>query len=84
MNENNMHRAAAGGRREDGWDIRVAFVERRQCWWWNAWRAATSTELYGFADTRAEAWSAMNQAISAAQVSDELRERRRRPDSGAA
>jgi hypothetical protein len=62
----------------------VAYVERRQRWWWNAWRAATSTELYGFADTRDDAWSAMNQAISAAQVPDQLSERRPRPDNGAA
>ena len=46
----------AGGRRE-GWDVRVVFIEHRQHWWWNAWRPATSTELYGFADTRAEAFA---------------------------
>jgi hypothetical protein len=75
---------AVGGRREGGWDMRVVFVERRQRWWWNAWRATTSTELYGFADSRADAWSAMNEAISAAQVPAQLRERRARPGSGAA
>jgi hypothetical protein len=85
MNEDNVHMAVGGGgRREGGWDVRVVFVERRERWWWNAWRAATSTELYGFADTQADAWSAMNQAISAAQVADELGERRSRPGSGAA
>jgi hypothetical protein len=83
MNEINVHRAA-GGRREDGWDVRVVFVERRQRWWWNAWRPTTSTELYGFAESRSDAWSAMNQAISAAKVPDQLRERRPRPGSGAA
>lgn len=56
--------------------MRVVFVEQRKAWWWNAWRAATSTELYGFADTRADAWSAMNEAIGSAQVSDQLSARR--------
>lgn len=73
MSENDV---SARSRREGGWDMRVAFIERRQCWWWNAWRAATSTELYGFADTRADAWSAMNDAISGAQLPDQLREQR--------
>jgi hypothetical protein len=72
-----------GGRCE-GWDMRVVFIERRQHWWWNAWRPATSTELYSFANTRADAWSAMNAAVSAASVPDQLRERRARPGSGAA
>lgn len=39
------------------------FIERRQLWWWNAWHAATATELYGFADSRDEAIRAMYQAI---------------------
>jgi hypothetical protein len=72
----------AGGCR-GGWDMRVVFIEGRQQWWWNAWRPATSTELYGFAETRADAWSAMSEAVSAASVPDELRERRARPSSGA-
>jgi hypothetical protein len=71
-------------RRDRGWDVRVVYVERRQRWWWNAWRASTSTELYGFAQTRADAWSAMNEAISTAEVPDQLEERRHRPGSGAA
>jgi hypothetical protein len=75
MSEGNVD--TVGGRRE-GWDVRVVFIERRQQWWWNAWRPATSTELYGFADTRADAWSAMSEAISAASEPDQLRKRRAR------
>ena len=45
---------------DGSWDLRVAFIEKRQLWWWSAWQATTSTERYGFASTRAEAWSAMN------------------------
>jgi hypothetical protein len=56
--------------------MRVVLVERRQRWWWNAWRAATSTELCGFADSRADAWAAMNVAINAASVPDQLAQRR--------
>ena len=69
---------------DGGWDMRVVFIERRRRWWWSAWQATTSTELYGFADSRAEAWSAMNEAINAAHVPDQLRDRRSRPYSGAA
>jgi hypothetical protein len=74
------------GRREGGWDMRVVFIERRRSWWWNAWRPATSTELYGFADTPADAWAAMDSAISAAQVPDQVAQRRTAgpPCSGAA
>ena len=45
------------------WDTRIVYVERRKRWWWNAWRASTSTELYGFADSREEAAEAMYRAI---------------------
>ena len=83
MNEDSPT-VAAGGRCEGGWDMRVVFVERRQSWWWNAWRATTSTELYGFADSRADAWSAMHEAINTAPVPDQLGERRAWPCSGAA
>lgn len=72
------------GQRDGGWDIRVVFVERKSRWWWNAWRAATSTELYGFADSRSDAWTAMNAAINARAQPDQLRERRDRPIGGAA
>lgn len=46
-----------------GWDTRVVFLERRQRWWWNAWLAATDTELYGFADSQEAAYRAMQVAI---------------------
>jgi hypothetical protein len=72
MSENDTDPASGG--RSSGWDVRVVFVESRQSWWWNAWRAATSTELYGFADTRADAWSAMNAAIRSARLPDQLHE----------
>jgi hypothetical protein len=45
------------------WDTRVVYLERRQRWWWNAWLAATETELYGFADSQEAAYRAMQVAI---------------------
>jgi hypothetical protein len=48
------------------WDTRVVYIERRQRWWWNAWRASTSTELHGFADSQEEATQAMYRAIEQA------------------
>jgi hypothetical protein len=51
------------------WDTRVVYVEKRQRWWWNAWRQSTSTELYGFADSQEEANRAMYQAIEQAGAS---------------
>jgi hypothetical protein len=49
-----------------GWDVRIVFVERRQCWWWNAWRPSTCTELHGFADSPDEAAQEMYRAIEEA------------------
>jgi hypothetical protein len=49
------------------WDTRVVYIEKRQRWWWNAWRAATATELYGFADSQEEAKREMYQAIERAE-----------------
>jgi hypothetical protein len=46
--------------------MRVVYVELRQCWWWNAWREATATELSGFAASQEEAGRAMYQAIEEA------------------
>ncbi len=51
------------------WDTRVVYVERQQRWWWNAWLAATETELYGFADSQEEATRAMNRSIRQAAAS---------------
>jgi hypothetical protein len=48
------------------WDTRVVFIERHQRWWWNAWLAASETELCGFADSREEATRAMYQGIKEA------------------
>lgn len=62
----------AGGRQDGGWDLRVVHLEHRNRWWWNAWHASTATELYGFADTRTDAWQAMHQAISTAPLPDQL------------
>jgi hypothetical protein len=45
------------------WDMRVVYLERRQRWWWNAWLAATETELWGFADSQEAAYRAMQVAI---------------------
>jgi hypothetical protein len=45
------------------WDTCVVYVERRQRWWWNAWRPSTCTELSGFADSQEEAARAMLRAI---------------------
>jgi hypothetical protein len=43
--------------------MRVVYLERRQRWWWNAWLAATETELWGFADSQESAYRAMQVAI---------------------
>ncbi|GAA1251739.1 hypothetical protein GCM10009609_13840 [Pseudonocardia aurantiaca] len=48
------------------WDTKVVFIERRRCWWWNAWRESTATELYGFSDSQETASRAMFQAIEQA------------------
>jgi hypothetical protein len=48
------------------WDTRVVWLEAKQCWWWNAWRASTATELHGFAETEAAASQAMLEAIAGA------------------
>jgi hypothetical protein len=44
---------------------------------WNAWRPATSTELYGFTDTQIEAWQALADAIDGTQMPDQLQQRLR-------
>jgi hypothetical protein len=49
------------------WDVRVIYIRRHQRWWWNAWRASTETELYGFAGSRPEASEAMYRAIERAR-----------------
>jgi hypothetical protein len=48
------------------WDTRIVFIEKRGRWWWNAWRASTATELYGFAASREDATRDMYQAIERA------------------
>lgn len=50
------------------WDTRVVYIERRQRWWWNAWLAATETELWGFADSQEAAYRAMQVAIGKART----------------
>jgi hypothetical protein len=49
------------------WDTIVCFVERRQRWWWNAYRSSTGTELHGFADSPEQARQAMYRAIEQAE-----------------
>jgi hypothetical protein len=49
------------------WDTRVVYIERHQRWWWNAWLAATETELYGFAASQEDATRAMYRAIEEAR-----------------
>lgn len=49
------------------WDTCVCFIERRQRWWWNAYRRSTGTELYGFADSREQARQTMYRAIERAE-----------------
>jgi hypothetical protein len=58
------------------WDTRVVYIERQQRWWWNAWLAATETELHGFADSQEEATQAMHQAIKEARRTPTLLRRR--------
>jgi hypothetical protein len=48
------------------WDTCVVFLTDRRCWWWNAWRELTATELHGFADSEEEARQAMTRAIEQA------------------
>lgn len=50
------------------WDVRVVWIEKRQRWWWNAWRESTGIELYGFAETRDVARNDMYAAIEAVTV----------------
>ena len=45
------------------WDTRVVYIEKQRRWWWNAWLAASATELYGFADSQEDASRDMYQAI---------------------
>jgi hypothetical protein len=45
------------------WDTRIVWIERRQRWWWNAWRESTSTELWGFADSQLDALRGMTAAL---------------------
>ena len=54
--------------RDRAWDTRVQFIERRQRWWWNAYRRSTGTELYGFTDSREQAQQAMYRAIEQADL----------------
>jgi hypothetical protein len=57
---------------ELNWDTRIVYIERHQRWWWNAWLAATETELYGFADSQETAYRTMQQAIRAAATAPQL------------
>lgn len=59
--------------RRQGWDTCVVFVERRQRWWWNAWRPSTCTELSGFADSEEEAAQELFRAIERAGPSPVFR-----------
>lgn len=83
MSRDGLGDLAARGRREGGWDLRVVFVERQRRWWWNAWFPVTSTELYGFADSKAAAWAAMDAAVGRTRLPDQLDEQRRRHTGGA-
>jgi hypothetical protein len=56
------------------WDTRVVYIERHGRWWWNAWLAATETELYGFADTQEVAYRAMQVAIRQARTTPPTQE----------
>jgi hypothetical protein len=68
--------ASGGGQMRAAWDTRVVFVQKQRRWWWNAWREATATELYGFADSQEAASQAMYQAIERATPSPALGRRR--------
>jgi hypothetical protein len=54
------------------WDTRVVYIEKHGRWWWNAWRASTATELYGFAESEEEAARQMYWAIEQAGPSPAL------------
>jgi hypothetical protein len=58
------------------WDVVIT-----QCgdhWWWNAWRASTSTELSGTAPSRDEAQRDVDAAIADANVTVSLGAHRQR------
>lgn len=48
------------------WDTRVVWNVRHGRWWWNAWRKASGTELWGFTDSPEDALRAMTVAIRGA------------------
>lgn len=48
------------------WDARIVWNVRHERWWWNAWREATATELWGFADSPEDALRDMTAAIKQA------------------
>ena len=50
-----------------GWDTRILWLEQKRRWWWNAWHAATTTELYGFADSESGARRDLTAAIADAE-----------------
>jgi hypothetical protein len=66
------------------WDCRVLFVERKQRWWWNAFRESTFTELYGFADSQQAAKQAMYQAIERIEQQSAVTAMRHRAHPGPA
>jgi hypothetical protein len=56
---------------EREWDIRIVWNVKHQRWWWNAWREASATELWGFADSQEEALQALMEAMRAAGYPDQ-------------
>ncbi|TQM14786.1 hypothetical protein [Pseudonocardia kunmingensis] len=58
--------SADRGAADSLWDTCVVYVERRQRWWWNAWRPSTVTELSGFAESEEQARREMARAVVAA------------------
>ena len=55
------------------WDTRVQWLPKKQAWWWNAWREATATELWGFAESKENALRAMVKAMRDAGYPDPFR-----------
>ena len=54
--------------RDREWDLRIVWNERHGRWWWNAWRESTSTELWGFTDSRENALRDMSAAVQNVQA----------------
>ena len=45
------------------WKTRIAWNVRQERWWWSAWCPTIGTELWGFVESKDQAFSAMTAAV---------------------